>query len=285
MSRSNHVFSESHLDVTIGDGGHTEAILRASAPQGRVVGMDRGPEALARAARRLRSYRERLTLVQGEFSTAPAVLREEGVDGVDGIVADLGVSSRQLDLATRGFSIKHPGPLDMRMNPDDHTTAATLVNEASETDLARWFAQYGEERYARRIARAICRYREEHQFVRTDELVKLIKSVVPLGRKGKIDPATRSFQALRIVVNDELSELDRFLAVAPWLLNPNGCCAVISYHSLEDRRVKNSFRQIAAREDRFVMVTGKPIVPEELEIKRNPRSRSAKLRVVRRVAV
>lgn len=269
------------LDLTLGDGGHTEALLRECAVV-RVIGVDRDGEALARATDRLREFRDRLTLVQANFADVSSVVRGQNLAGVDGIVADLGVSSRHLDCAARGFSFQRAGPLDMRMDPRDATTAADIVNTWSESQLVECFRTFGEERFATSIARAIGARRGTQPFVHTIDLAAVIYGAVPgRARHGRIHPATRVFQALRIAVNRELDSLQQLLADAPLTLNPAGRLAVMSYHSLEDRLVKHTFRALA-KSGTFRLLTKRPQVAADDEVHGNPRARSAKLRVIER---
>lgn len=275
--------AQSFLDLTLGDGGHAEALLTARTGS-RVVALDRDADAIARATKRLHHYADRLRAVQANYSACGTVV---GATSVDGIVADLGVSQYQLDTRARGFSFRTEGPLDMRMDVRDPVTAADLVNTASAQELEYWLREYGEERFARRVARAIVAHRADHPFTLTAELVAVVRRVVPRGRgKGKsIDPATRTFQALRIVVNAELRHVEMMLQRAPHLLRPRGRLAVISYHSLEDRLVKQQFRNLPVRDSQFRVVTKKPLTPSAAEVRANPRARSAKLRVLERIAV
>ena len=286
-----------YLDGTLGLGGHSFEIA-SRLTSGRLIGIDRDETAIARAGRRLAPFAERVTLVHGNFSDACDILDELGIEGVDGMLFDLGVSSPQLDEAERGFSYMHDAPLDMRMDGSAALTAYEVVNSWPEERLNRIFWDYGEERYARRITAAIARAREQKPIETTMELVALIKSALPAqALREKQHPAKRSFQAIRIAVNDELNEVERMIATAPDKLNPGGRLCVISFHSMEDRIVKSG---IAARENGctcpreapvctcgFVRtlrsVSRKPILPSEEEIERNPRARSAKLRVAERV--
>jgi 16S rRNA (cytosine1402-N4)-methyltransferase len=259
-----------YLDVTLGGGGHSQGILDRYGDT-QVWGVDQDPEALAVAQERLVPYGDRVRFWRGNFQDfQPGDLRFQG------IVADLGVNSAQLDQGERGFSFRQDAPLDMRMNPDQSLTAATIVNEWSETDLANLFYEYGEERFSRRIARQIVQQRPVY---RTWELADLIRRSVPGSyRNGRIHPATRVFQSLRIAVNGELTALDRFLSRAPEWLAPEGRLVMISFHSLEDRRVKYAFRDSPLLQ----VITKKPIVPSSEELESNPRSRSAKLRIATR---
>ena len=273
-----------YLDCTLGWGGHSEAILQASGPDGCVIGLDRDPDAREAASERLAGFGDRFTAVLATFDQARDVLDGHGLDGVDGVVADLGVSSPQIDRSERGFSFMNDGPLDMRMGPDTDVTAADLIECMPTDDLARLIREYGEERHARRIARDISGQR----FTTTGELAAAVSACVPASRQ-RIHPATRTFQALRIAVNDELGQLDRLLEGLLGLLKPGGRAAIISFHSLEDRRVKRAFRALAgegAPRDAF----GHPVVaPRATLVGRravqagddpNPRARSARLRVI-----
>jgi 16S rRNA (cytosine1402-N4)-methyltransferase len=264
-----------YVDATLGGGGYTEALLRASAPNGRVVAFDRDREAIESAKARFSGEGGRLSLVWASFAELDSHLEEP----VDGIVADLGLSSLQLDDAARGFTFAAEGPLDMRFDRSRGSTAAELLNEADERELERILRDYGDERRARAIARRIASRRP---LSTTSDLRRAVVSV--LGpRKGGIDPATRTFQAIRIAVNGELDALDAFLEKAPDRLRAGGRMVVVSYHSLEDRAVKHSFRARAKGEG-FQLLTKKPLSPGSEEISRNRRARSAKLRALERVA-
>ena len=277
-----------YLDGTFGGGGYSEAMLRSAAC--RVVAVDRDPAAVARGEDLAKLYAGRLILIEGRFSEMERLLAPLGITRLAGVALDLGVSSSQLDDPARGFSFRTDGPLDMRMGRDGRS-AADLVNGADEAELAALIRDYGEERFARRIARAIIAARPLN---RTGGLAAAIRSVVP--ETGGIDPATRTFQALRIAVNDELDELDRGLAAAERLLEPGGRLAVVAFHSLEDRRVKDFLRRRSADAPRasrhapatrgpapsFRLVTRKPVAPSADEIARNPRARSARLRAAER---
>jgi len=261
------------IDCTLGGGGHSALLLQAH-PSLRLIGLDQDPTARAAAAERLAPFGERVSIVATNFAAfsppEPTAL----------VLADLGVSSPQLDVAARGFSFRADGPLDMRMNPEAGENAAELIARLEEAELADLIYAYGEERLSRRIARKIkAHLLEQGPFSGTAALAYLVAGCYPpAARRGRIHPATRTFQALRIAVNDELGVLDRLLAVAPdWLL-PGGLFGVISFHSLEDRRVKTAF----AGDERLQRVTRKPLVASEVEQAANPRSRSAKLRVARR---
>ena len=272
-----------YCDCTLGGGGHTEGLLERSAPDGVVVGLDRDPSALEAARGRLAAHGDRLRLVHAPFSEVATRIAELGVGPLDGILADLGVSSPQLDVAARGFSFRGEGPLDMRMDPTRGETARELCARLTEDELAAVIRNYGEERFAGRVARAIKKDLDEDKLHTTTELAAMLGRVIPQARgsraHGRIDPATRTFQALRIAVNDELDELDTFLSTAPALLAPGGRIVVIAFHSLEDRMVKHAFRADA----RVRPVTKRPVEAGPVELERNPRSRSAKLRAAERV--
>ncbi len=266
-----------YADVTLGLGGHTEALLEASSPDGRVVCVDRDPTAIERSRERLARFGDRVELHRAPMSSIVAVLAGRRVDG---LVADLGVSSPQLDEAERGMSFRHEGPLDMRMDPEGRDTAWSLVRDLRESELADVIYQYGEERRSRPIARSIKRAVEAGEMDTTKHLAAAVYRVLGPPRFGQLDPATRTFQALRIAVNDELGELDRLLAALPDALADGGVAAIISFHSLEDRKVKHAFRGSDALE----VMTKKPLEPGDDECRENPRARSAKLRAARRVA-
>ena len=282
------------VDATLGLGGHAEAILRAS-EQVRLVGIDRDPQALELAARRLAPFGERVRFVNANFHHLESALAGIGITGgVAGILADLGVSSMQLDTPERGFSFRFDAPLDMRMGLAERT-AADLVNEGSEGELEKIIRDYGEERQARRIARSIVDARREQPIETTGQLKRLIDRVKGSRPGERVDPATLVFQALRIAVNDELAGLEGFIQQAIDLLEDDGRLVIISYHSLEDRIVKNALRDRARGEiDRVTgrphaetqlieALTRKPVRPSEAEVERNPRSRSARLRAARRI--
>lgn len=283
------------VDGTVGLGGHAEALLRAS-PDVQLIGIDRDREALARAADRLAGFGPRVRLVQANFHQLMAALAGLGVRAIAGFLADLGVSSLQLETPGRGFSFRFDGPLDMRMGLSE-TTASDLVNQATEGELETIFRDYGEERHARRIARAIARARTEKPIRTTGELKALVDAAKgPRAlREERIDPATRVFQALRIAVNQELAGLERCIEEAVQLLETGGRLVVISYHSLEDRIVKSTLRDLARGEvdpvtgrsrsetQLIEVLTRKPVRPTEGEVDLNPRSRSAKLRAARRL--
>lgn len=271
------------LDCTIGLGGHARALLEAGAT--RIIGLDRDDEALARARQTLAPWAGRVDLAHADYRDVPAVLAARGVDVVDGALADLGVSSLQLDDETRGFSFRHESPLDMRMDRSNGPTVAELLRTVSEADLADVIFRYGEERHARRIARAVVHARRQAPIETTGALASLVRRAVPRRGWQRIDPATRTFQALRIWVNRELDGLDRFLADVALLLRAGARIVVIAFHSLEDRIVKRTFRALEAGGDIALRIlTKRPVVPGQAEIARNPRARSAKLRAAERLA-
>jgi 16S rRNA (cytosine1402-N4)-methyltransferase len=266
------------VDCTVGLGGHAKQLLDAGAT--RLIGLDRDPAALDAARGLLAPYGDRVELVHIDYREFPRVLDARGISGVDGVLADLGVSSMQLDAPGRGFSFRRDDPLDMRMDTSAGPTAADLIADADERTLADVIYQYGEERHARRVARFIVEARKAGRIATTGQLADIVRRGVP--RKGfvRIDPATRTFQAIRIWVNRELEGLDVFVTDVARRLNPGGRMAVITFHSLEDRVVKHTLRQLqAAGELGLTVLTKRPIVPGEAEIERNPRARSAKLRV------
>ena len=283
-----------YLDGTLGRAGHTLEIVRRLTAGGRLIALDRDETAIEAAQRRLADYMDRVTLVHSNFSALDDVLRELGVRGVDGMLFDLGVSSPQLDDAARGFSYKQDAPLDMRMDESASYTARELVNTVSYEELKRILYEYGEERYAPAVAKKICAYRTEKPIETTLELADLIRSAMPAAAlREKQHPAKRSFQAIRIAVNDELGAVETVMKKAVPLLNPGGRLAVITFHSLEDRIVKNAMAEAAkgctcppsfpvcvcGKKPQVRIVTRKPIVSGEEELERNPRARSAKLRI------
>jgi len=282
-----------YVDGTFGRGGYSRALLDSAQTQ--VIGIDRDPQAIAEGQDMVRAYGSRLRLVHGAFGAMDDLLRDENIEAVDGVTLDLGVSSPQLDQAERGFSFQGDGPLDMRMSCQGRT-AADIVRHASEKELADIIFHFGEERYARRVARQIVAARQEQPIERTRQLAALVRTVVPRSADG-VDPATRTFQALRIAVNDELGELRGGLLAAEEILKPTGKLAIVSFHSLEDRCVKDFMRarsSAAPRASRhapvtneavkptFNLITRKPQHPSATEIEANPRSRSARLRVAER---
>lgn len=269
-----------YADATLGAGGHAEAILERCAPDGRLVGLDRDASALEAARARLARFGERAVLVHAPFAELRSALASAGVPRVDGLVADLGVSSPQLDQAARGFSFRNEGPLDMRMDPSRGETARELCARVSERELADLIFDLGEERKSRPIARSIKRAVDAGELATTEDLRRAVVRAIGPQRRGGIDPATRTFQALRLAVNDELGQLDALLAQLGDVLEDDGVAAIISFHSLEDRRVKHHFRG----SDLLAPLTKRPVVAGEDEQRENPRSRSAKLRAARRVS-
>jgi len=286
-----------YLDGTVGAGGHAAAILERSAPDGRLLGLDVDPAALAIARRQLAHFGDRAVLVRANFALCDVVARERRFLPVDGVLLDLGLSSIQLADEDRGFSFRSKGPLDMRADPELLRTAADIVNRAGEQELRRILAEYGEETEAARVAGAIARRRVKRPFETADDLARFVAGVKTRRPRG-IEPATQVFQALRIAVNDELASLERGLAAAVAILRPGGRLAVISFHSLEDRVTKRFF----ARESRdcicpphlptcvcghragLRVVARRPITPDAAEVARNPRARSARLRVAEKLA-
>ena len=270
------------VDCTVGLGGHTQALLEAGASK--VLGLDRDRDALRMAGERLNAFGERVELVHADYRDLPRVLDERGVAGVAGALADLGVSSMQLDAEGRGFSFRRDEPLDMRMDRSQGPTAADLLRQAGEEELANVIFEHGEERYSRRIARAIVAARQTTAIATTGQLAQLVRRAVPHRGYQRIDPATRTFQALRIWVNRELEQLDEFLGTACSRLLTGARLVVITFHSLEDRIVKHAFRALAQGRAALQVLTKRPIVPGDAEIERNPRARSAKLRAIERLA-
>ena len=269
------------LDATIGPGGHTKAILKELPEDGVVIGLDWDGRALKLARRNLAAFSRRVILIQANFKDMVNVLVEQRVGKVDGVIYDLGLSRQQLSEGERGFSFQREGPLDMRISDGLPQTAADLVNQLSDTRLAHIFKEYGQERHAKRIARLIVKKRKESPIRTTVELAQLAKQAY--GPKHfRIHPATRIFQALRIAINSELDNLRDSLEVLPEVLAPEARAAVISYHSLEDRIAKHTFRQ-GGREGLYKILTPKPLRPSGEEIRKNPRSRSARLRAVERL--
>lgn len=272
-----------YVDGTVGGGGHSELILKATSPDGRLLGIDRDFEAIEEAGRRLEIFENRVRLIESAFSGLKNIFADRKASCADGILLDLGVSSHQLETPGRGFAFRQDGPLDMRMDKNLKVSAREIIKDISEEDLAKIIFEFGEERHARRIARRIVKMRREAPIEKTFDLALAVKGCFPshLRRNSKIHPATRTFQALRIYVNDELGELSRFLDFGPELLCPGGRLAIISYHSLEDRMVKRSFKE-REKSGGFVLITKKVVFPSDSEKKENPRSRSAKLRVLER---
>ena len=287
-----------YLDGTLGGAGHSSQIARRLTEGGRLIGVDRDRTALAAAKERLAPYADRVTLVHSNFAEIDAILDSLGIPAVDGMLFDLGVSSPQLDDASRGFSYMADAPLDMRMDKDDALTAGEVVNTWPQGELRRILYDYGEERYAPQIAAAICRAREKAPIETTLELVDIIRSAMPAqALREKQHPAKRSFQAIRIAVNDELGAVSRMMQAAVGRLNPGGRLAVITFHSLEDRIVKSEMQQAArgctcppefpvcvcGKKPLVKLVTRKPIVSGPAELEENPRARSATLRVAEKL--
>lgn len=279
-----------YLDCTAGAGGHSEGILQASSPNGLLLALDLDPLAISLTQTRLAPFGERANVVQASYVEAAGILQRMGWNALDGILMDLGVSSMQLDQQARGFSFRYDAPLDMRFDPNKGPSAADLLNSLSEKDLADLIWKYGEERFSRRIARKIVGNRPLRT---TFQLAKLVRSASGAS-KGKIDPATRTFQAIRIAVNDELNAIEKAIPSLIALLKPKGRLAVISFHSLEDRLVKQAFRResidclcppeqllcTCGHQASVKILTNKPVTASEDEIAGNPRARSAKLRVL-----
>jgi 16S rRNA (cytosine1402-N4)-methyltransferase len=283
------------VDATVGLGGHAEALLERN-PGARLIGIDRDPAALERSRERLAKFGSRVTLVRGRHEQLIDILKQSKVDAVSGLLADLGVSSMQLDDASRGFSFRHDAPLDMRMGPEG-SSAADLVNTLDEHELARILRDYGEEPMARRIAQAIVAARANGRIETTTQLAGIVRSVKRAKKPGDIDPATLTFQALRIAANEELVGLDRFVDDAVSVLEPGARIAVISFHSLEDRIVKRALRRLEGEctcppglpvcgcgaKEIVKILTSRPVTATDEELDRNPRSRSAKLRVAEKL--
>jgi 16S rRNA (cytosine1402-N4)-methyltransferase len=265
-----------YVDATVGGGGHTEAILNAS-PRAHVVALDRDPTALEAARSRLSPFGDRVTFVHARFGALEEELRALEIARVEGICADLGVSSPQLDDPSRGISFRHEGPLDMRMDPSTGETALELIERLTEEQLADVIFHAGDERRSRRIARSIKRAARDRELASTLDLRRAVVRAVGPMRVGGIDPATRTFQALRITLNDELGELDRLLASLPHILRAGGVGVILSFHSMEDRRVKHAF----ADKSVWQPLTKKPRIATDAEIELNPRASSAKLRAAR----
>jgi 16S rRNA (cytosine1402-N4)-methyltransferase len=271
------------VDCTVGLGGHSRALLEAGAS--RVIGLDRDLDALARARETLAPWGNRVELVHADYRTIADVLDSRQITHVDGTLADLGVSSMQFDAPGRGFSFQRDEPLDMRMDRAGGETAADLLAHSTERDLADAIFQYGEERFSRRIARALVDARREAPVDTTGRLATIVRRAIPhRGGHVRIDPATKTFQALRIWVNRELDGLDRFVETAARRLRAGARLVVITFHSLEDRIVKHTLRALHQRDGLVQVLTKKPMVPTDEEVDRNPRARSAKLRAAERMA-
>ncbi len=287
-----------YVDGTVGGAGHAAMLLEASAPDGLLIGFDQDPAALDAAATRLERFGKRVRLIRGNFAGMGGHLAALGITAIDGFLLDLGVSSHQLDAEERGFSFRADAPLDMRMDPDLAASAVDLVNGLPEDELARIIREYGEERWAKRIAAFIVKARAEAPITNTLQLVDVIKGAIPRAKwEERIHPATRTFQALRIAVNDELGSLERGLSAGLGLLKKGGRAVVISFHSLEDRIVKESFRALArgcicpkelprcvcGKAPQLKILTGRPVMAGESEVTANPRARSAKLRAAEKL--
>jgi len=270
------------VDCTVGLGGHAQALLDAGA--GRVLGLDRDQKALDIARATLARFGDRVELVHADYRDLGRVLDDRSIAGVNGALADLGASSMQFDAEGRGFSFRRDEPLDMRMDQSRGETAADLLRTSAEDDIANAIFQYGEERYSRRVARAIVNARRERPIATTGQLAAIVRRAVPHRGYQRIDPATRTFQGLRIWVNRELDGMDAFLASAASRLLRGARFAVITFHSLEDRVVKHTFRALEKTGESLRVLTRRPVTPDEEEIARNPRARSAKLRVIERFA-
>ncbi len=271
------------VDGTLGTGGHSQLLLPRILPDGRLVAMDRDPEALRIARQRLVEFEPQVTALHDDYRRLPEILRGREAAGVDGVLLDLGMSSLQVERSERGFSFSREGPLDMRMDPRQTLTARQMVNTLAVDELADVLQRYGQERHARRIAQRIAQARRERPIETTTQLARVVVGALPpRARHGRLHAATRTFQALRIAVNDELGALASFLASVADTLNPGGRAVVLTYHSLEDRLVKQAFAQ-GAREGWWRLLTKKPLGPGAAEVARNPRARSAKLRAVERL--
>ncbi len=287
-----------YVDCTLGGAGHSARILEKMGGDGKLVGIDRDEYAIQKASQRLEKYKDNILLIKGNFCDAPELLSENGIHKIDGVVADLGVSSFQLDNADRGFSYMHDAPLDMRMSRQDKLSAYDVVNGYEEKELSRIINLFGEERFASKIAYNICRTREKQPIKTTAELAEVVKNSIPAkNRADGPHPAKRTFQAIRIEVNGELDVIDKMILGLFPMLESGGRMAVITFHSLEDRIVKHTFAELAkgcecppdfpvcvcGKKPQGVVVTKKPILPSEQELEENPRSRSAKLRVCEKI--
>lgn len=292
--------SGTYLDGTVGGGGHSEEIAKRLSEKGRLVCLDQDSEAVEAAKKRLEPYKDRVFIMKSNFADVRKAAGELGITGFDGILIDIGVSSHQLDTAERGFSYMKDAPLDMRMDKDAPLSAKDVVNTYSEAELVRIIKEYGEERFAKNIVRRICAEREQSPIETTLQLAQIIRAAIPAKyREDHTNPAMRTFQAIRIEVNDELSILERALEEMISLLNDKGRLAVITFHSLEDRIVKNAFRTaenpctcppqfpvcVCGKKSKGRVITKKPVIPKEEEIKENIRAHSAKLRIFERRTV
>jgi 16S rRNA (cytosine1402-N4)-methyltransferase len=273
--------NENYIDATLGEGGHTLALLQKTSPAGKVLGIDLDPETLEIAHRKLHAFGDRLILANDNFKNLEAIIDEKKFKEISGIIFDLGMSSRDVDEAGRGFSFMKDEPLLMNFGSDALLTAEQIVNNWPEDELEKILKLYGEERFARQIARGVVIARSDKPIKTTFDLVKIIENSVPgFYRHGRIHPATRTFQALRIAVNDELNTIQKGLEIALKIVSTGAKIAVISFHSLEDRIVKNFFRD---HKDVLKILTKKPVTPAEVEILNNPRARSGKLRVAQKI--
>lgn len=287
-----------YVDGTLGGGGHSSEICRKLGPKGTLIGIDRDDDALAAAKERLKEFECKKIFVKSNYSDVDSVINELGIDGVDGGLLDLGVSSFQLDNVDRGFSYMHKAPLDMRMDQQEGFSAYDVVNDYSESQLFEIIKKYGEEKWASRIAKFIVKARSEKPIEDTEELVEIIKSAIPAkARREGPHPAKRTFQAIRIEVNDELGQLGKAVENFVDVLNPGGRLCIISFHSLEDRIVKNIFNEkadpctcpkdfpvcVCGKKPEIVKITRKPIVSGDEELEHNPRARSAKLRIAEKI--
>ena len=287
------------VDGTLGDGGHAELILKNSGPQCRVLGIDRDAQALARARKRLAPFGDRINFIHGNFSEIKTILMRKQISKIDGFLIDAGLSSMQVDTSDRGFSFTRNGPLDMRMNRDEETTAAKLLAILSDTELQKVLKDFGEERHAKRIVRAIRKAQGKGPIETTAHLSQIIFETIPNPHVGKIHPATRTFQALRIAVNRELEHLKQALSDSIDVLNDAGCLLAISFHSLEDRIVKHFLKErekgcicpseipvcVCGHKSTIKILTRRPVRPSGEELKDNPRASSAKLRAAERIYV
>lgn len=288
-----------YVDGTLGGGGHACEVLKRLGPKGRLIGIDQDADAIKAAAERLEPMKERVIIVRDNYRNIQRVLEGLGISKVDGIYLDLGVSSYQLDTAKRGFTYRENAPLDMRMDQRNEKTAADIVNEYGEMDLYRMIRDYGEDRFAKNIAKHIVRERKKSRIETTDQLVEIIKAAIPAKIRAEGGhPAKRTFQAIRIELNKELEVLNESIDTMIGLLNPGGRLSIITFHSLEDRIVKNRFRTnenpcicppdfpvcVCGRKSMGKVITRKPILPDEAEIEENKRSKSSKLRVFERSA-
>ncbi len=286
-----------YLDGTLGGGGHSEGICQRLSENGTLIGVDRDKDALNAAEKRLQPYKNNKIFVQSNYADVKLILREHGISGLDGALLDLGVSSFQLDNPERGFSYMHDAPLDMRMNADDSFTAEDVVNGYSEAELTKIIKDYGEERWAARIAQFIVKARKDKRLTSTYELVDVIKAAIPAkARREGPHPAKRTFQAIRIEVNDELGQLERSINDFIDVLSPGGRLAVISFHSLEDRIIKEAFKKrldpctcppefpvcVCGKKPKGTVLTPKPVLPSAEELSENSRAASAKLRIFER---